>query len=66
MQGRLIKRYRSDAWDSGNSMTMFFEALYECGCCNGNGQIEDDEGLSEDGLIECPECEGTGELVYYE
>ena len=65
MQGRLISRYRSDAWDSGNSMTRFHEALYECGTCNGSGQVEDEE--SEEGhFIECPECEGDGTLIYYE
>ncbi len=65
MLGELIKRYRSDAWDSGNSLTRFYEAEYVCGTCNGSGQVEDEE--SEDGrLVECPECEGAGILVVYE
>lgn len=65
MQGRLISRYRSDAWDEGNSLTRFHEAIYECGTCSGSGQVEDEES-EEPRLIECPECEGAGELVCYE
>lgn len=65
MLGQLLKRYRSDAWDGGNCLTRFYEAVYECGKCNGSGQVEDEEG-EDPRLIECPECEGTGELVCYE
>lgn len=65
MRGELIRRYRSDAWDAGNAMTMFHEAVYVCGHCGGSGQVEDEES-DFDRLIECPECDGTGQVVYYE
>jgi DNA-directed RNA polymerase subunit RPC12/RpoP len=65
MVGRLISRYRSDAWDSGNSLTRYYEAIYECGYCGGTGKVDDEESETER-LIECPECGGCGEVVIYE
>jgi hypothetical protein len=65
MAGRLIRRYRSDAWDAGNSFTHFYEAVYECGVCSGSGRVQDEEGEPA-GLIECPECGGCGEVVICE
>lgn len=50
------KRYRSDAWDSGNSLTCFYEEVIRCPECGGEG--------SSDGEI-CDACGGEGEVTVY-
>jgi len=78
MSDRLIARYPSDAWDSGNHLTRFHEAYYECDCedgrvvcpeCHGFWEADGDYSecpSCERGRITCPECDGTGEILVYE
>lgn len=59
----MCRRYRSDAWDSGNSLTWFYEEIETCPECGGKGIVEDEE---EKPCPEpCPECRGEGVVVRY-
>jgi len=59
----ILKVYKSDAWDEGNHLTQFYEIHETCPKCNGEGWVYDCE---EDDWVECPVCDGRGEIVYYE
>lgn len=42
---KLIKKYRADVWDIGNSLTRFYECVYECPLCYGEKKISGKELL---------------------
>lgn len=54
-----MRKIESDTWDSGNSLTRFYEVIRECETCHGEGNIPNPE---ERGRTEiCPDCNGQGE-----
>lgn len=59
-----MRRIRSDTWDSGNSMTRFYEVIRECETCHGEGKIINPE--VEGGKEICPDCKRDGEVTIYE
>ena len=71
-----MTRIRSDTWDSGNSMTRFYECEDVCNKCDENGTVvcPECEGNPQpefncgctNGRIVCPECSGTKKLFWYE
>jgi len=36
---KLIERYRADVWDRGNTLTQFYECVYECPLCKGEKKV---------------------------
>jgi len=57
--GSVISSRRSDAWDSGNYLTQFYEVEYECGLCGGRGVVSVEQAIKEYGCpLECDfECD---------
>lgn len=70
-----MKKYISDASDSGNRMTQFTETYENCNCedgwvlcsgCGGDWQSFGRWGECEEctnGYVICPDCEGSGEVM---
>ncbi len=57
---KLFRCYRSDAWDSGNYLTRFYECYYECDECNGDGKYDNGEEI-----VVCDMCNGKGKVLIY-
>lgn len=53
--------YKSDAWDSENTLTQFYEVVEDCPYCEGIGYYSFGKGK-----YECSECGGEGKIASYE
>ena len=78
VKGRVKAKHKSDAWDSGNILTRFYEVVYVCGFCGGAGIMVYKDVHKKIGFCRfleytprpilwkyCPkECEGVEDCVY--
>lgn len=63
--------FRSDAWDSGNYLTRFYEVHERCPECEGIGEIEVEVYDEEKDVVryetaDCPLCGASGTVIRYE
>lgn len=73
--GERLRRHRSAEWDAGNYLTRYYEVIYQCGLCGGEGVIELGDILEDliwagdievgDDELDDEELEELGQLKIY-